>query len=158
MSARIKPLSEGPQPKAPKKRPSERRMRDKNYLGFLHELPCCVSGRSEGVIAHHLTIGRGRMGVKEDDSLALPLHHTLHDQHPGALHVVGEENFWNRLGINPFDLCRDLFDLYQQRGPAHRQAMQLLYGHRSLGEVRKLAGLISFYDRFRDGSGETIRN
>lgn len=71
MGGRVANFSTGPLPKAPAKRKIARRLHDKPYLAFLHELPCCVSGVTNDVIAHHITIGRERMGVKEDDSLAL---------------------------------------------------------------------------------------
>lgn len=145
MAFRLKPMTEGPIPKAPAKRPTVRRERDKDYLGFLHRLPCCVSGVQSDVIAHHITVGRGRMGVKEDDSLALPLHNAMHDQHPGALHVVGERNFWTRWGINPFDVTRDLYDLYEQQGPNVPAAVAILHGHRLMGQKRIEAGLKVFH-------------
>lgn len=131
-------------PKAPPKRQPVRRERDKDYLSFLHRLPCCVSGVYGDVIAHHITMGRGRMGVKEDDSLALPLANMLHDQHSNALHVIGERNFWSRWGYSPFDLCRDLYDLYQQQGPNVPAAVTLLNGHRLLAQKRIEAGLKLF--------------
>ncbi|MCK5746793.1 MAG: DUF968 domain-containing protein [Oricola sp.] len=145
MAARLK--SDAPAfmlPKAPPKRKVERRMRDKDYLSFLHRLPCCVSGAYGDVIAHHITMGRGRMGVKEDDSLALPLSNTLHDQHSNALHVVSERVFWTRWAINPFDLCRDLCDLYEQQGPNVPAAVALLHGHRLVAQKRLEAGLKLF--------------
>lgn len=146
MAIRLKPL--GPTlmiPKAPMKRPAaDRRLRDKDYLSFLHRLPCCVSGVTSDVIAHHLTIGRGRMGVKEDDSLALPLNTALHDQHDRALHVVGEKNFWRRWSIEPFWLCEDLYTLYQQKGPVIGSACQLIDAHRHLAQARIRAGLKLF--------------
>jgi len=145
--SRLAPLTSGPLPKAPPKRKADRRLQDKAYLNFLHHLPCCVSGVRDNVIAHHLTIGRGRMGVKEDDSLALPLSNVLHDQHPGALHVVGEKKFWGRWAIAPFDLCRDLYDLYEQKGPNVPAAVTLLHGHRLMAQKRIEAGLKLFDER-----------
>lgn len=145
MAFRVKPLDAGPIPKAPTKRPRDRRIRNKEYLGFLHQLPCCVSGVSR-VVAHHIRVGRGRMGAKEDDSLALPLAYSLHDQHPGALHVIGERNFWNRYGINPLHLTDDLWALYEKHGPAVAAAHQVISAHRQIGQLRVQLG-IDVFDR-----------
>lgn len=147
MMGRIANFIEGPIPKAPAKRPVVRRERDKDYLGWLHRLPCVVSGVTNDVIAHHLTIGRGRMGVKEDDSLALPLAAYLHDQHSDALHVIGERNFWNRWGFEPFDLCRDLRAFYEQHEGRIAGAGTIIQGHRYLAQRRVDAGLKLFDER-----------
>ena len=144
--ARIKhPLEGQPIPKRLPKRPTVRRHRDPAYLEWLHHLPCIVSTQSHSVIAHHITIGRNRMGVKEDDSLCVPLASQLHDQHPGALHVVGERSFWNRWGINPFDVARDLYAAFQA-GAMPASCTVFLHGYRHLGTARLQSGLKVFDD------------
>lgn len=127
--------------KAPK------RERDKDYLAWLHELPCCVTGVTNGVIAHHITIDRGRMGVKSDDSLALPLLHELHDQHPGALHVIGERRFWNQHGINPFLLAFSLHISYTEYNKNHAFAKAIMKAHRDLAGWCKANGVKHFQEK-----------
>ena len=144
MGGRIANFSKGPLPKAPEKRKVARRLHDRPYLAFLHTLPCCISGTTNDVIAHHITIGRGRMGVKEDDSLALPLSAQWHNDFPQSLHAVGEKNFWRRWGVDPFALASDLYGLFQQRGQAKREAFVLIAGHRALAQRRIEIGLKLF--------------
>lgn len=134
-------------PKAPPRQRSVRRERDADYLGWLHELPCCVSGVTNGVIAHHITIDRGRMGVKSDDSLALPLLNELHDQHPGALHVIGEKRFWNNHGINPFLLAFSLHTVYTEYHKNLAFAKALLKAHREIGSWCRANGVTHFQEK-----------
>lgn len=96
------------------------RQEDKKHLEFIRSLPCLTSGFSGRVDAHHLTIGRYRMGRKLDDRFTVPLQHSLHVGGPRALHEMGERAFWNHRGIDPrpiadflwentgdFDACND---------------------------------------------------
>jgi len=119
-------------PKAPDFKKAARRERDKGYLAWLHELPCCVSGYY-GVIAHHITIDKGRMGVKADDKLALPLLESRHNMYSGSLHVVGEKNFWNRYGIDPFNLASSLYKVYTDYHGSIDYAHAIIKAHRDLG-------------------------
>jgi len=110
--SRIKPNTEAFS--MPKKRPEKK----KDYLRFLHELPCCVSGTT-GVQAAHVSFpnpwygayGRGK-GSKVSDRLALPLCAELHTlQHSGRL--GSEQAFWGHYGIDPHSLANTLFCIYQ---------------------------------------------
>lgn len=148
--ARIQPLNaDGPLPKAPPKHKAPRRAHDKGYLAWLHELPCCVSGVTDGVIAHHITIGRGRMGVKADDSLALPLHHSLHTDYPQALHVIGEKKFWNSHGIDPFLLASNLYKAYTDYSENLDFAKAFLKFHKQLGFWCASNGIKHFEEKTR---------
>lgn len=141
MGFRIAPLSSGPIPKDRAKRQQQpRRLHEKGYLQYLHQLPCVVSGVTNDVIAHHLRMGRFRMGVKEDDSLAIPLTNYMHDE----LHKGSEYAFWNRWGFEPFDLCRDLYAVFLQCGPSVPAGNAIIYAHRALAQQRAACSLKLF--------------
>lgn len=96
------------------------RVRDNGFLAFLRRLPC-IAGLVEGgcsgpIEAAHLRFSdfaRARinpgMGCKPSDQFANPLcdGHHIHDQHEGR-----ERSFWERLGVDPADLCADLYAAY----------------------------------------------
>lgn len=94
----------------PKRRPEKK----KAYIAFLHHLPSAVSGKY-GVEASHLSFasplhghyGRGR-GTKAPDLFALPL--TSEEHHKS--HMMGEENYWASVGIDPHDLALSLWAIY----------------------------------------------
>lgn len=88
-----------------------------DYLRWLHELPCVVTGRY-GVQAAHISFaapeyghwGRGK-GTKAPDLFALPLCPEQHElQHSGKL--GSEKEFWQHVGINPHHLCVVLWAIY----------------------------------------------
>lgn len=73
--------------------------RDSNYLNWVRERQCLVSGYSENVVAHHVRIGlSGGMGIKPSDYRTLPLDSKLHM----ILHNIGEKTFWKDHKIDPF--------------------------------------------------------
>ncbi|WP_068318988.1 hypothetical protein [Polycladidibacter hongkongensis] len=84
-------------------------VKDRSYLSWLHTLPCVVSGREgDGVQAAHLRAGnlayaKPQSGgqQKPDDYWCLPLFHTEHTKQ----HSMNEEAYWQRVGIDPWDLC-----------------------------------------------------
>lgn len=135
-------------PKAPNFKKEARREKDKGYLAWLHELPCCVSG-AYGVIAHHIEIESYRMGVKTDDKLALPLREELHNIHPGSLHMIGEANFWNQHGIDPFNLAFSLYKVYTDYHGNIDFAQAIIKAHRDLGRWCKTNGIEHFDGKVR---------
>lgn len=65
-------------------RPKEIVWRSEKYLQFVRSLPCVVTGRTDGVVAHHLIgHGEGKMGGKTHDLFTMPLtaeeHRRFHD-------------------------------------------------------------------------------
>lgn len=98
----------------PKAKPAKNR----GYLSFIRELPCCVSGRS-GVEAAHLSMaapqyghyGRGK-SRKASDRWVLPLSREAHYEQ----HQDGEERFWSRAGINPHVLALTIYGLWTELG------------------------------------------
>ncbi len=96
----------------PKKRPEKR----KDYLSWLHTLPCCITGQYGVEAAHTSTAhpffghyGRGK-GTKASDIFALPLSPEKHrESHQGS-----ETQFWAGHGIDPWVLGLTLWAIYSQ--------------------------------------------
>lgn len=109
MAARIGNFSNGPIGKPKAKKQPVRRMVDERHLAFVRTLPCLASGLNTNVEAHHLTVGRHMMGRKADDSCVVPIISTLHTGGPEALHEMGERNFWNKRGIDPHVVAKELY-------------------------------------------------
>ncbi|MDX3926785.1 MAG: DUF968 domain-containing protein [Shinella sp.] len=97
-------------PAPPQRRPKKRR----DYLAFLHHLPCVVTGR-HGVQAAHLSysnifhghFGRGK-GTKAPDRFALPL---CPEEH-ALQHSMNERAYWESKGIDPHALANTLFGIW----------------------------------------------
>lgn len=94
----------------PKTRPKKRG----DYLAFLHQLPCVVTGRYEVQAAHvsyaspmHGHYGRAK-GTKAPDRFALPLCKDEHDKQ----HGMNEQAYWRSVGINPHELANTLWGLF----------------------------------------------
>jgi hypothetical protein len=75
-------------------------VRSKSHLERVREQPCLICGAT-GVHAHHSRVGLRTMGVRKDDTRAVPLCPVHHDE----LHKGKEEAFWARYGIRPLDWC-----------------------------------------------------
>lgn len=60
-------------------RPKMKRWESANYLAFVRQLPCVVTGQTEGIEAHHV-VGHGLsvMGSKTHDLMVFPLSHQAH--------------------------------------------------------------------------------
>jgi hypothetical protein len=72
--------------------------RSEKYLKFVRSLPCVVTGRTEGVVAHHLIgHGEGKMGGKTHDLFTMPLaadeHRRFHDDPKGWEEKNGSQLF-----------------------------------------------------------------
>lgn len=107
MAYRIAHASPDPTPKSKPKK-------SKDYLSFIHSLPCAVSG-IHGVEAAHLSMaapkyghyGRGK-GSKVSDRWALPLSADAHRRQ----HSMSEHEFWREAGINPHVLALTIHGLW----------------------------------------------
>lgn len=134
MGSRVNLAAFQREPEPPKKRPAK----NSAYLAWLHELPCCVTGRT-GVQAAHLSFssswhghyGRAR-GTKAPDRFALPL---CPDEH-ARQHSMNERFYWEGIGINPHELALTLFGLfhdYDQYEATQRAAARIMAGLASAG-------------------------
>jgi hypothetical protein len=108
------------------------RVRDRNYLGWVAQLPCLacmVHGKVKwGVHVAHLRAGSEEHGKrptgkaeKPSDMWTLPLcppHHTGDSRVTSVTqHGMGELEFWRAFGIDdPFQVCLDLHRAYQTGG------------------------------------------
>lgn len=128
-------------------REDERRARlAPDHLRMVRDLPCVVTGRLDGVEAHHLCEGMdGRgMGRRAEDRWTVPLHRDVH----AAAHATGIPETWlmERFGIDARALAEAL---WRCRGDAAgmervvlraRQAARLhTMGPGGLGGIRPAA-------------------
>lgn len=107
MAYQIAPRPLAPTPKAKPKK-------NRDYLAFLHRLPCVVTGRF-GVDAAHVSYADRRYGhygrakaTKAGDRWALPLAKTEHAKQ----HSMSERAYWEAVGINPHELALTLFGIW----------------------------------------------
>jgi len=87
------------------------RVKDPAYLKYMGELPCLVSGTTNATVGHHCLRGGYRgMGMKNDDSMVIPLSASIHLQ----LHQSGNEvKYMDGWGItNYVEIARKLYELY----------------------------------------------
>ena len=93
------------------------RVKSGDYLSWLHELPCVITGKRP-VEAAHVSFenrlvgapGRGK-GVKVSDRWALPLSPEMHRQQ----HSMNEREFWRQHGIDPHLICLTIWGLWCER-------------------------------------------
>lgn len=103
--------------------------KDADYLSWIHDLPCCVSGRRP-VEAAHVSFANPRAGAtgrgksqKASDRFALPLHESLHR----AQHAENEQKFWSDRGIDPHYLALALYGAYHEDNIELAQAILLAH-------------------------------
>jgi hypothetical protein len=122
-----------PQPIARKAKPTKAR----DYLTFIHMLPCAVTGL-HGVEAAHLSyawpafghFGRGK-SQKASDRWALPLCPEMHRQQ----HSMGEMAFWHQHRIDPHILALAIWGLWSElKDDALEPAVQVIAIHRWKGD------------------------
>lgn len=80
-------------------RPKELTWHSEKYLQFVRSLPCVITGKTEGVVAHHLIgHGEGKMGGKTHDLFTIPLaadeHRRFHDDPRGWEARHGSQLFY----------------------------------------------------------------
>lgn len=128
MASRIVPF-QPPVTASKKTRP----VKHKDYLAWLHELPCVITGTTPVEAAHISTanlsyghLGRGK-GRKSSDRWAVPLSPEKHAEQ-GRQNEVG---FWRGHGIDPYIIALTIYGLYQDLGDdATDIAQQIIRGRR----------------------------
>ncbi len=83
---------------------------DSAYLSYVRKQPCCVSGRTP-VDAHH--VGRGGVGTKPSDRMAIPLHRDYHRE----FHDFGLAAFEAKYQINCAEIVLKLNRGYRAPKP-----------------------------------------
>ncbi len=56
-------------------------LRSKKYLAWIREQVCCITGRQDGIVAHHIIdVGMNPgMGTKASDLFAIPMNSETHN-------------------------------------------------------------------------------
>ena len=105
----------------PELRQREPRVEDKAFLAFVRRQRCCVCGATPPVQAAHIRMGnltRGKrptgIGERPSDKFSVPLCVDCHLDGPEALHKLGEERFWQRVGMNPFVFAAALYEEFKR--------------------------------------------
>lgn len=98
--------------------PKRKSQKKPDYLSWIRQLPCCVTGRY-GVEAAHLSYanpmfahyGRGK-GTKVSDRWVLPLSPEEHRKQ----HSMNEQYYWETFPWSPHILALTLWGLYTEMG------------------------------------------
>lgn len=100
------------------------RQEDPAHLAFVRTRPCCIKHCNRLAEAAHirmacLAIGKEYTGKAEkpDDKWSVPLCPYHHRIGIGSQHSMGEADFWQMVGLNPFAIAAELF---VQSGGAER--------------------------------------
>lgn len=98
--------------------PKTKPVKSKDYLSFIHLLPCVVSGVHEVQAAHisfaalrYGHFGRGK-STKAHDRWCLPLSAACHAKQ----HSMNEQDYWRSVGIDPHLLCLIIWGLFCDMG------------------------------------------
>lgn len=118
--------------------PSKKPSKSKDYLVFLHKLPCVVSGK-HGVEAAHVSFaapeyghyGRAK-GSKAPDRWALPLSPDEHRRQ----HSMNEAEYWRSVGINPHILALTIFGIFTDMGDDAQPFATAIINARRQGDER----------------------
>lgn len=92
------------------------RQEDRAHLAFIRTRPCCIKHCNRQAEAAHirmacLAIGKEYTGKgeKPDDKWTVPLCPYHHRIGVASQHSMGEADFWQMVGINPFPIAQDLW-------------------------------------------------
>ena len=81
--------------------------RSEEYLAFIREQPCAVSGKRPAD-PHHT--GRGGVALKCSDHLTVPLCRELH----GECHQIGQKTFQKKYNVDFIECQLDLMRKYYE--------------------------------------------
>lgn len=126
------------------------RVENPAFLAFVRCQPCCACGKFPPSQAAHVrysdafsgNINPGA-GAKPDDAKCVPLCQMCHVG-PGGQHTMGEQQFWAKVGVDPFKLASDLYSRFTEappetatKAPRHRQKRASIRGAKVRGPKRK---------------------
>lgn len=85
-------------------------LRSPKYMQFIRTRPCCVTGNTDNIVAHHVRVLRGGQGlaIKPTDYFCVPIEATEHVR----LHSIGEKTFWSEYSIDPKELIYLNLNIY----------------------------------------------
>jgi hypothetical protein len=97
------------------------RIHKPEYLPWIRQLPCLVTGRTDAIEAAHIrfadtSVGKRTvgMGEKPDDRWTVPLTADEHrKQHSGS-----EMNYWHHVGIDPLIVALALYGCFPDAAEA----------------------------------------
>lgn len=99
------------------------------FLDFVRAHPCCACGAPPRSQAAHIRmgcidIGKRPTGIAEkpSDRFCTPLCAKCHLDDNQAQHVVGEKEFWKRVGLNPFEIAAALYAEFEAKNASKRHA------------------------------------
>jgi hypothetical protein len=119
---------------------SRPRLHDEGFLAHLRTLPCCCGcNRAAPSEAAHIRIGFFAMGKKPDDCNAVPLNAWCHRQAPDSQHT-NERSFWERRGVNPYDIAGDLYRQYGGAGGKPKKRRTIIRPRLPKEERQKIRG------------------
>lgn len=90
------------------------RVTDAEHLALIRELPCLKCGVEPCGEAAHVRMNsaafgkRQAIGKKPGDEWTVPLCRACHQGDADSQHKVGEALFWDRLGLNPLIVAKEL--------------------------------------------------
>lgn len=85
---------------------------ERRYYRWLHNFPCCLSGRPDVQIAHTGGLAQGKgMGRKAALWTCLPLAAPLH-----WAEEAGRDDFWRGAGVRPLPFAERLYDIFEAGG------------------------------------------
>lgn len=92
-----------------------RGMKSKEYLNFIGQKECAVTGTYPADLHHESIVRRFSGGLKKHfDYGVLPLEHEIH---LNERHQLGKVEFWERYGIDPSDLVIKYLEEYIELEP-----------------------------------------
>ena len=80
------------------------------YLAFIHDQACCVSGSPHKGRLEAAHIGPRGLSQKVPDRAALP----MCGEHHRWLHIVGPKQFWEAHKLNPMVLIQELNERFDR--------------------------------------------
>lgn len=91
------------------------RVNDAEHLALIRTLPCLNCGLDPCYEAAHVRMNsaafgkRQALGRKPDDLWTVPLCRACHQGDADSQHKVGEAIFWQRVGLNPLIVAKELY-------------------------------------------------
>lgn len=109
MKARIGDLAgRGPMGQKDRSLPKRFSETERRYYAWLHNFPCCLSGRPDVQIAHTGGLAQGKgMGRKAALWTCLPLSAPLH-----WAEEANRDAFWHGAGVKPLPFAERLYDIF----------------------------------------------
>lgn len=111
---------------------------ERRYYAWLHNFPCCLSGRVDVQIAHTGGLAQGKgMGRKAALWTCLPLSAPLH-----AAEEANREAFWRGAGVDRLPFAERLYDIFEG-GASLVDGFALIHDMQAQADRRYLAAILA---------------